>query len=163
MDDPLAGILWLRRVQNIEATDMNRLLPLAVTLAAGAYLAVAALGPEATRTTVIGSLQVIQVVDAANGDPSVPGLAASSAGLADLAELRPDFRNVSATRVTFLPGVIKATTPRGFAYESNRAMDVWLVEYSGPAQAGWSHVDGYSVVDAKTGRVLASGISGYND
>lgn len=142
---------------------MKRLFAFAVPAALAAFVAVTAFGPAATRTTTIGSIQVVQVVAAATGDPQVSDAAARTAGLADLAQLRPDFKNMSATRATFAPGVTKASTPNGFAFETSQATNVWLVEYSGPPQSGWEHVEGYTVVDAKTGRVLASGISGYND
>jgi hypothetical protein len=52
-------------------------------------------------------------------------------------------------------GLVKATTSSGAVYTTfSRPRDVWVLEFSAPAQAGWAYVSAIAVIDAQTGEVM---------
>ena len=143
---------------------MKRVLIPAAVGALGLFVALSALGPSTdTRRTTIGAFQIVQTVLADSSTTHVPEGDARQASVAAFAQLRPDLKGMTVSAANFAAGVAKATSTNGFIFSTGNPVNVWLVEASGPAQAGWDHVIGLAIVDATSGRVLASGIGAYND
>ena len=70
---------------------------------------------------------------------------------------------MEVTTATFSRAATHATTPRGFSFDQSIPSDVWIVELSGPGQAGWDHTAAMEVVDANSGEIVSSSIGSYNE
>jgi hypothetical protein len=66
-------------------------------------------------------------------------------------------------RAEYVRGLKQVSADGGFFFEQQNPVDAWLIESDAPAQNGYDHVVGYTVVDAKTGTVMASSVGAYND
>lgn len=120
-----------------------------------------------TVRTQFGQFAVIESVNAAsdlhNATPAIPETAARAAALTEAASVWPDLRGLNIASAAYAPGVLQATAAQGsIHFTQDTPANLWLIELSGPPQAGYAHTTGLVVIDATTGHVIASGVGQYN-
>ncbi len=151
---------------------MRRIVGLAALVATGAFVALSALSAaRADTVSFAGSFRIVQAAHAAETGSQITEATARqiteatarARAMAELTDRRPDVQGLTVAASQFARGVTQVSTKSGFDFTQGTPKDVWLVELTAPAQAGFAHVVGFSVVDAETGEVTASAVGAYND
>jgi hypothetical protein len=157
-------VVTVMAVARVAGMSIRAKVFVAVGLSVALFVAAITLGATSgPRTFSVGGVQVVGVARGASNQSTIPEAAAKTAGIASIAALRPDFTGFSLSRSTFVPGVLRASTAYGMTFTSDAPTDVWLIEWSAPAQSGWDHVVAVTVVEGHSGRVVASGVGTYNE
>jgi hypothetical protein len=121
-------------------------MALSALLLCGLTVVAQATAPAVLRTTPLGDLRIVSRADA--DSPTTPLATVLNAGNTALQQAQGQSLQWSLSQAQFVPGLTQVLDPSGqVLYQTNQAINGWVVRMSAPPQCDYNLVQGVVVFD----------------